>query len=427
MREELLYHIWKLKRFDFDNLTTTDGKSIQILNGGHRNDHSGPDFIQAKIKIGKEIWAGHVEMHISSSDWLKHKHNTDNAYQNVILHVVYEEDTRVTLPNGEPLACLVLKDRIHQSTITSFEKLMSSTFWIPCEKNNRTLPPIELRSMYERVLVERLIHKTNRIKKMLVETENDWEEIFYRLLARNFGFKVNSDAFEALAYSLPKKILSKHKDKLKHLEALLYGQAGLLDKEFTDNYPLELKKEYTFFRKKYHLEPLQHQVWKFMRMRPANFPTIRLAQFSLLFFRTTHLFSKMLAARSVKEIANMFESEVSSYWLTHYTFDQLSPKRSKKLGKSAIRLLIINTVTPIIFQYGQVHQNQDMQERALDLLEQLPSEKNQIIKKFNALNFPAKTAFDSQALLELKTHYCDRKKCLHCAIGSSVLNVKSHS
>ncbi len=421
IKEELLYYVWSLKNFDLADLRTTSGQPVQIIQAGTRNYDSGPDFLQAKIKIGHQIWAGHVEMHVLSGDWLKHQHQIDKAFQNVVLHVVYEEDEKISLPNGEELACIELKNRIKPLLIGQYEKLMLSSTWIPCEKNDRPISRPALRGWYERILVERLAGKTSRIQNVLLQTDYDWEEAFYRILGRNFGFNVNSDTFEALMISLPRKILIRHKDKLKQIEALLFGQAGLLRENYEDEYARELRSEYIYLQKKYQLVPLQLHQWKFMRMRPANFPTIRIAQFAVLIYKTVHLFSKLLAARSVREIINMYQSDVSGYWKTHYMFDQESGRKNKKLGDLSIYLIIINTVVPFLFHYGQVHANDTLQERALNFLDEIPFESNQTIKKYKLLGFEATSAFDSQALIQLKNNYCDLKRCLECTIGNSIL------
>lgn len=421
IKEDLLYYVWRLKNFDLDLLNTTTGQKIQIIDSGIRNYDSGPDFLHARIKIGERLWAGHVEMHVNASDWNRHQHQNDPAFQNVILHVVYQEDVKINLPNGEELACVELNQRINWGIINNYQKLVLNTNWIPCEKNDRNISPLTLRAWYEGVLVERLSAKTLKIHTVLEATEYDWEEAFYRLLGRNFGFSVNADAFEALMISLPRKILVKHRDKLFQLEALLFGQAGFLEEDFQDDYPRELKLEYRYLQKKYGLTPIPAHMWKFMRMRPANFPTIRIAQFAVLIFKSVHLFSKTLAAQSVKEINNMFQSDVSGYWRSHYMFDKESERKVKKIGKSSSELILINTVVPFLFHYGQVQLQENLQERAIRFLDELPGESNQIVKKFKTLNFPAGTAFDSQALIQMKTTYCDLKRCLDCAIGNSIL------
>lgn len=421
IKEELLYYVWRLRSFDIQNLQTSEGEIIQILDVGQQNHDAGPDFSFARVKIGAKIWVGHIEMHVRASDWLRHRHQDDQAFENVILHVVYEDDQQISLPNGEPLACLALQDRIDPHLVGSHQSLMEAEAWIPCANNRHTITDIAIHSWYERVLVERLEEKTSYIHEVFEHTESDWEETFYRILARNFGFKVNADVFEALAISTPRKLLIRHGDNLKQIEALLFGQAGLIPSHPKDDYTLGLQEEYAFLKTKYGLTPIEPHIWKFMRMRPANFPTIRLAQFGVLLFKTAHLFSKMLAARSTKELRQMFNSEVSWYWKNHYQFDQSSPKKSKKLGASSADLIIINTIVPLLFLYGKVQQQADFCDRALAFLQELKPEKNKITDNYKALSFPIKNAFDSQALLQLKKQYCDRKRCLSCAIGHALL------
>ncbi len=426
INEDLLYYVWTLKTFDHQNLQTTDRSKLDILQSGHRNHDSGPDFHQARIAIANQVWAGHIEMHVKSSDWLKHGHDRDPAFQNVVLHVVYENDREIRLPNGEPLPCLELKGRINKSIIENYTALLQAKTWIPCADNQRPISDLALSSWYERVLVERLARKTANINLELSKTENDWEEVFYRKLARNFGFKVNGEIFERLANSLPHRLLMKHKDKLHDLEALLLGQAGLLA-DVEDDYGKALRETYTFLSRKYDLTPLDRHLWKFMRLRPANFPTIRIAQFAILLFKSSHLFSKMLAAKNYREIAHLFSSDVSPYWKTHYAFDKPSPKRTKKLGASSIQLLVINTVVPFLFLYGYQQKNDKFKDKALRLLEEIKPEHNKITKGFVLLDFPCRSAFDSQALIELKHNYCDRKQCLSCAIGNSILKPSTES
>lgn len=419
--EDFLYYLWKVKQFDHRELTTSDGRALQILEYGTRNDHAGPDFLQAKIQIDDTIWVGHVEMHIKASDWKQHGHQSDPSYQNVILHVVMVNDQEIELPNGEPLPCLELQTKVDSTVIRKYHQLMGSLSWVPCEKSISQTSPLIMKTWLERVLVERLETKTVRIKQVLEETENDWEEAFYRLLARNFGFSVNGDVFESLARSLPRKLLLKHKDQITQIEALLFGQAGFLDHSFEHAYPQRLKEEYQFLKTKYDLSPIDAHLWKFMRMRPRNFPTIRLAQFAVLFFRSNHLFSKMLAAVSIQEVYEMFRTEVTPYWKDHFVFEEPSRKQSKKLGKGSIQLLLINTVAPFLFTYGKLHSNDTLQQKAIDFLSQLPAESNKIVRGFSSIGVTAENAVESQALLQLKNEYCDRKVCLECSIGHGLL------
>ena len=427
--EAFLYYIWHLKRFNFKNLKTTQGEQITIIKSGYRNEDAGPDFLNAELRLGNDTWYGHIEMHVRASDWNRHKHQEDPAYSSVILHVVYDADCHISLPNGEPLACLEMKDRIDPALEKKYRALEASEQWIPCENLLRTnpVPQIKLRAWYERLLVDRLEAKTHRIAQTLEATHQDWEEAFYRLLARNFGFKKNADAFEALATSTPRSVLLRHKNKLRHIEALLYGQSGLLPDEPKDDYTKDLKDDYRFYAKKYSLTPLEKRQWKFMRMRPANFPTVRIAQFSVLSFRSNHLFSKALAAQSVSEICNILTSEVSGYWKTHYTFEGSSDSKSRKktLGNASIELIIINTIVPFLFYYGARHQYDSFKQRAMTFLEELKSEKNHVLSRFADLGLDSSSAFDSQALLQLKSFYCVKRKCLHCAIGNTLLNKTS--
>lgn len=273
----------------------------------------------------------------------------------------------------------------------------------------------------DRLLVERLERKTAYVEELLEKNKNNWEETFYQIIARNFGFKTNAEPFEQLARSLPLITLAKHKNNLMQIEALLFGQAGLLEKDFEDEYPNKLKKEYLFLQKKHSLNPVQNESWKFLRMRPASFPTIRIAQFAQLIFSSVHLFSKILVAKNVEELEHLFDLKLSNYWQTHYVFDKASVKRNKKLGKSAIHLLVINTIAPFLFLYGKRKDNEDYKEKAFQLLEEIKPEKNSIITKWKALGMEPESAYQTQALLQLKNEYCTKKRCLECAVGNAIL------
>ena len=284
------------------------------------------------------------------------------------------------------------------------------------------MPKITRILWLDRILVERLEVKLTEMEKSLTINQNNWEETFYQFLARNFGMKINAEPFEQLAKSIPLITLSRHKSNLLKLEALLFGQAGLLEIDFNDNYPKKLQKEYLFLKQKYNLHAINRTSWKLMRLRPANFPTIRIAQFATLIHQSVHLFSKILVAKNVKEIENMFEIKISNYWQTHYVFDKLSIKRNKSFGKNAVHLLIINTIAPFLFLYGKKKGDERYKEKALQLLEELEPEKNTIIDKWKQLGLEANSAYQSQALLHLKNNYCKNKKCMNCAIGNAVLN-----
>lgn len=421
MQEKFLHFLWRFRRFSQKNLTTSQGESLVIEKIGAYNHHAGPDFNNARIRIGDTLWAGNVEMHLKASDWNVHQHQKDKAYDNVILHVVLEEDEPIYRTDGERIPCLELKSKIPSKLSRTYLKIWNSTHWIPCESYFNNVSELNRTIWLDRLLVERLEYKTQAIHKELEQQKYDWENVFYQFLARNFGVKVNTEPFELLAKSLPLNIIQKHKDSLFQIEALLFGQSGLLDGIFQDEYPQKLQKEYQFLQKKYGLIALKKESWKFLRMRPPNFPTVRIAQLAILLFQSNHLFSKMLTANNGTEIENILEVQLSNYWQTHYIFDKESIKRKKSLGTNAINLITINTIVPFLFLYGKIKKIDNYTERAIRILEELPAEKNNIMKGWDKLNLSPFSAYDSQALLHLKTKYCDAKKCLDCNIGNLIL------
>ncbi|KAA3631520.1 MAG: DUF2851 family protein [Bacteroidetes bacterium] len=421
MKEEFLHYLWRLRRFDLKNLQTTEGENIKIHSVGKLNENAGPDFLDARIKIGETFWAGSVEIHINASDWNVHGHQRDRAYDNVILHVVYEEDRPIFDANGERIPCMELRRRITPRVLAMYEKLMRSEKWIPCEYHFTNVPEITRNLWLDRLLVERLEDRCVSMQNLLESNKNDWEETFYQCLARGFGLKVNTDAFEQLARSLPLVTLGRHRGQLFQIEALLFGQAGFLDFDFEGEYPNKLKKEYSFLKQKYGLNPMAPAAWKFLRMRPANFPTIRIAQFAMLIFQTTHLFSKMLSAANVQEIENALTVITSSYWETHYVFDKPTSKKWRKmLGKTTIHLIIINIIVPFLFLYGNQKDDDKFKNKAFQLLESIPAEQNKIMRGWKKLGVHPESAYQTQALIQLKTKHCELKKCVSCAIGNSV-------
>ena len=422
MPESFLHFLWRWRRFDAQNLLTTEGQTLEILHPGEHNTHAGPDFFNARLRIGDTLWAGNVEMHRLSSEWLAHRHQEDPAYDNVVLHVVLEEDQPITRArDGSRLACLVLQGRIPPRLLAIYQRLEHERAWIPCESFFAATPDIIRLNWLDRVLVERLEQKTTAIEALLATTETHWEVTFYQLLARNFGLKVNAEPFEALARALPLPVLAKHKNSPLQVEALLFGQAGLLEENFSDAYPQTLAREYRHLAHKYGLLPLAASQWKFLRLRPANFPTVRLAQFAALVHQSAHLFSKVLAADSLRRLENLFAVQPAGYWLNHYQFDKESLPRTKLPGRDFVQLLIINTIVPFLFHYGRTKGDADLQNRALRLLEELPAEGNAVLDGWAALGMRARHAYQSQALLHLKTRYCDPKRCLECAVGNFIL------
>ncbi|RZA02228.1 MAG: DUF2851 family protein [Sphingobacteriaceae bacterium] len=423
--EDFLHYVWKFRLFERAGLQTTTGDVIEIFSAGLHNHDSGPDFHNARIKIGDTTWAGNVELHLSSSDWQKHNHNIDSAYDNVILHVVYRDDEPLVLADGRRVPTLELKDRIPADLYNRYHHLVyGNQTIIPCENSIRTVDDFTLRTWFTRILIDRLEKRSEAVNTTLQTNRGDWEETFYQSLAANFGFKTNALPFELMAKSLPQNILAKHKNNPLQIEALVFGQAGFLNEDFEDTYPQALKTEYEFLRKKYSLTPIETHLWKFMRMRPQNFPTIRLAQFAALIVNSNHLLSKVLDTRDVAGLRNLFaDIKVNPYWEDHYRFDKPSNPSSKNQGAASIDILLLNTVVLFLFSYGKHHQLQHFMDRSLKLLENLPAEQNNIVTDFDNLGIKANSAFETQALLELKNYYCNYKKCLQCSIGNQILKL----
>ncbi len=421
MKEEFLQFIWKHDLFVNNKLKTVDGKTIEIIYTGQPNSDSGPDFFNARIKIDETVWAGNIEIHQKSSHWYQHKHDTDPAYNNVILHVVELHDKQVKV-NEHELPTLEISYPVE--ILENYEQLLMSEKWIACEDKLAEVDPFLLRFWFSSLMIERLESKTNDILKILEQNKNNWNETFYQLLARNFGMKTNAFPFELLAKSLPLNILSKHKYDLFQIEALLFGQAGLLNETLLgDDYFLSLRKEYSYLYKKYGLSGIESHLWKFMRLRPINFPTIRIAQLAMLIHHSTALFSRILETEDLDKLNTLFNVSASEYWNNHYRFNKISEEnRQKNLGKIVFNNLLINTIAPLLFVYGDQHLDQGMKDRALFLLEKLEPESNQIIRKWNELGIGSRSAFETQALLQLKNNYCNNKKCLNCQLGTKIIS-----
>ncbi len=419
MKESILHYIWQHKLFTPHSLLTTEGEKVEIIDVGKINTDAGPDFFNAKIKIGDTIWAGNVEIHTRASDWKIHNHQADQAYDSVILHVVKFADTEILRKNGTkiPQIELIYPHNIEEN----YEQLISEQKWIPCEDKISKVPNIFIQSWKTTLLTERLEQKMKAISQLLDNNNQHWEEAFYITLARSFGFGTNSQAFEALAKSLPLSALGKHKNNLFQIEALLFGQSGLLVDQISDEYCLQLKKEFEFMKAKFNLQPLKSEFWKLLRLRPDNFPHIRIAQFAGLIHSSSKMFSRIVEQPEIKYLNELFNCEPSEYWKTHYTFGNQSLEKTKKLGKTSINSILINTVIPFLFCYASQKGIQELKDKALQLLEFLPAEQNSVIAGWKQLGLNAETAFDSQALLQLKKYYCDDKKCLRCRIGHKVL------
>ncbi|CAN5567707.1 DUF2851 family protein [soil metagenome] len=416
MTERLLQYIWQFQYFNKNELSTFDGERLSILNPGTLNTNQGPDFLNARIMVNDTIWVGNIELHVQSSNWNDHQHSKDSNYKNVILHVVWINDVSLNL--AFPL--LELQPKVSKMLLSRYQELMETKSFIPCEKMIHQVDPIIWISWKGRLMIERLQQKAVNIAGYLEQNNNHWEETFWWLIARNFGVTVNSDAFEKIARSLPLSVLAKHKNQIHQTEALLFGQAGLLETEFKEDYPNMLKKEYLFFKKKYKLQPIQFPL-HFLRMRPSNFPTVRLAQLAMLIHNSIHLFSTIKEAVNLKEVKQLLTVTANDYWHYHYRFDESTKKREKNLGLQMADTLIINTVLPLLFAYGQQHKEQVFKDKALAWLEQITAEKNKITNGFSRLGVENKNALDSQALIQLKQRYCDEKRCLECAIGNKIL------
>lgn len=416
MTERLLQYIWQFQYFNRNNLVTEEGEQLQIIHPGSINSNQGPDFTDAKVKINETIWAGSIEIHINTSDWKNHKHSSDKNYKNVILHVVWQHDMNLDLP----CSTLILEDKVPKILLSKYDELMNAGNFIACEKNVQQVNNLTWQSWKERLLVERLEQRTQLIFDQLQKNNTHWEETFWCLLAKNFGIKLNSIAFERIAGSVPVNILAKHKDQIHQLEALLFGQAGLLDAAFTEDYPVMLQKEYRFLKKKYNLQKTEGSLI-FLRMRPSNFPTIRLAQLAMLVHNSLHLFSKIKEANDLKNIKQLLQVTANDYWHYHYVFDETSAFKKKKLGEQMICNILINTVVPILFAYGHYHHENVYKDKALQWLEDIDAEKNSITNGFESLQVENKNAFDSQALIQLKNEYCNKKRCLDCSVGNKLI------
>jgi hypothetical protein len=424
LSEDLLQFIWKHRLFNQSNLQTYSGKTLHINKTGRHNTHSGPDFEAASLLINNMNWFGNVEVHVSSSDWETHKHQKDKAYDNVVLHVVYYYDSEVKRADGTVPETLVLMPLIKESVLLNYREIMTNIHWIPCERLIGEVDPFYINHWLQGVLVERLMEKSKYVFHLLDQHQGDWEEVCYIISARSFGFKTNSDAFEMLARSLPKGLISKNKNNKLAIEALLFGQSGLLeDYEGKEDYPVFLKKEYDYLKALYSLKAMDKHVWRFLRMRPAGFPSMRIAQFAAFCYSNDHLFSRII---EVEDLTLHYEwlnnLHVNDFWKSHYHFNSISEKlHGNQLGQQGKHSILLNVISVILFAYGQFIGNEKYIIRAVNLLEGLSAEKNQIIRRFNKLGVKCENAAQSQALIQLKTIYCNEKRCLDCEIGLQII------
>ena len=420
MKEDFLHYLWKFKKFDTLNLKTSNKEEVTITHVGQYLELAGPDFFNAQITIGNQKWAGNVEIHLKSSDWYVHHHERDAGYENVILHVVWEHDTEIFRKDNTEIPVLELGQYVDKNTVANYQSLMAPKSWIYCEKQLKEVSEFTLKNWQERLFFERLERKSKPIYELLEQTNNDWEAVLFSLLAKNFGLNANGDVFYQNAKSIPFTIIRKECTEVENLEALLFGNAGLLDSEKEDNYFKDLKIRYFYLLHKYQLENINLAPVEFFKHRPDNFPTIRLSQLANLYHCRHNLFSKISALNSVKSCYDLFQISSSAYWENHYQFDKESPKKKKTLSKAFVDLLIINTIIPIQFAYAKSI-GKEISENLIQLVMDVDPEKNAIIDKFTSFGIKTTNAFESQSLLQLKNEYCSKSRCLDCAVGVELM------
>ena len=418
--EQLLHYVWRHKILPLQELHTTDGRVVEVVNPGIHNHDAGPDFFNAKVKIDGQLWVGNVEVHVHSSDWHRHHHDSDEAYRNVILHVVSEADCEVYYPNDPDKKIPQLVVRVPDYVLQNYDELARSDMQPRCRNVIASLPSLMVNSWLSALQIERLEERTTQIMVRRETCDKNWEDTFFVTLARNFGFGINGDAFETWARNVPLSAVAKHRDDLFQIEAIFFGQAGLLD-EFligADNYYDRLQKEYVYLKHKFSLKPMNPKLWRFLRLRPQNFPHIRIAQLAMLYYEQKLNFSRLLVATTEKDLHELFSTQVSEYWQTHYSFNSKTSNSSEKnLSAASKNLLIINTVAPLLFAYGRYKGMEELCEQALNFLQQLKPEANSIIRNWADAGVHCQSAADSQALIQLHRQYCEPHDCLRCRFG----------
>lgn len=420
--EQLLHYVWKHKIFPLKELKTTTGQQVEVIDTGLANTDAGPDFFNAKLKLDGMLWIGNIEIHERSSDWFKHGHHADAGYNSVILHIASEIDTEISRSNGEriPQIQLICPEAVR----TNYKELLETDSYPPCYRIIPSLPPFTAHSWMTALQMERFEQKATLLNERLKRCQGNWEDAFFITLARNFGFGLNGDAFETWAHRLPFRAVDKHRNDLFQIEAIFFGQAGILEDSDGDGYYLRLKKEYTYLQHKFGLIPMDASLWRFLRLRPANFPHIRIAQLACLYHRAYGLLSRIMETETLQGVRDILKGGTSEYWLTHYTFGGSSPSRPKTLSNTSLDLLIINTVVTFLYAYGLHKGNRVLCARAGSFLEELKAENNYITRMWEQCGMKASNAADSQALIQLKKEYCDKKKCLYCRIGYEYLKRK---
>ncbi len=422
MNESFLHFIWQYGLFNHEKLETTCGKSVQIVRRGFLNTNSGPDFHEAHVIISGTEWVGNIEIHVNAAEWFEHGHQHDPAYNNTVLHVVLNGGTEAKRNDGSGLPELVLAGRIPAGHLQRWKELHGNLLSIPCAGHQPALHESAVMTMRHRTVAERITQKATKVNGLAAEMKNDWETVLFRLVCRYMGFQVNTGAMEMLSEALPFGVVRKCTHSLEQLEALFFGQAGLLNFEQRDDYMDNLRKEYNYLKKKFDLPPsLDPVIWKFGRLRPMNFPSVRIAQLAALYHTGALNFSELLDCSNVASMQKKLNNCASGYWDNHYRPGIMAANKQKTLGKDAVNGLIINAVVPVLFTYASHIQSESLRERAFDFLSSLPAEENAITRAWKVVHLRNKDAYDSQALLGLRELYCLKRRCLDCAIGQSIL------
>lgn len=420
--EKLMQYVWKHRLWRSEDMVTNTGKKVRVVDPGLLNTDAGPDFFNAKIEIDGHMWVGNVEMHYRATDWKRHRHDSDKAYDSVILHVVAKDDAPVRRSNGELIPQLVLE--VSPQFNADYASLVGATIEVPCATKIKQVPHLTIVEWVEGLAFERLHGKVERIHQLLDSFNGSWEDVCYVTLARNFGFGINNDAFERLARRTPLRLLGKHSDSVLQIEALLFGQAGMLDaqKPGMDSYYNQLCTEYAFLSNKFQLTPMEKESWKLFRIRPQNFPYRRIVMLAQFIEGGFRMMNRILEAEGEKEMRALFEVELSGYWTKHYTFGKPNERATATLSRSSIDIILINTVAPLLYAYGELTGNYEMTDKAIKLLEDLRAENNSIVSHFVAYGIDCPDALTSQALVQLKREYCDARKCIYCKIGHYLLS-----
>ena len=430
--EQLLHYVWKHKLYPLKELTTSDGKPVEILDPGLHNKNAGPDFFNAKVRIGDTMWVGNVEIHDKSSDWYQHGHDKDSNYDNVILHVAGVLDTEVMKSNGQYVQQMQLD--VPEYVVTHYDELQRTDEYPPCYKVIPQLSSLTVHSWMAALQTERLEQKTEAIRRRVELCNGSWEDAYFVTLARNYGFGINGDVFEQWAQNVPLSAVGHHRDDLFQIEAIFMGQAGLLELDavptyyqqdaLNEGYFAKLRNEYQYLAHKFSMKPIDFKLWRFLRLRPQNFPHIRISQLANLYYEQKAGLSRLVECETIEQLKDVLGSHVTPYWETHYTFGSTSSKNEKHLAYGSLNLLIINTAIPMLFAYGRHRNKEVLCDRAFDFLEQLKAENNHIIRMWQQVGLPVKSAGDSQALIQLKKEYCDKKDCLRCRFGYEYLKLK---